>query len=51
MQQATLFFLAGAREGGGFDAIQEASLHLRLCERGEHMGGEHGLVLRLRPPS
>jgi len=43
VEQATLFFLAGAREGGSFDAVQEASLHLGWCERGEY--GERGADL------
>ena len=34
MQQATLFFLCGARECGCFYTIEEASLHLGWCEGG-----------------
>ena len=51
MEQATLFFLAGTRERGGLNAVEEASLHLRLGERGGYMHVKHGPVLRLKSPS
>lgn len=38
VKQATLFLLAGSREGGCLDAVQEASLHLEWCERRANWG-------------
>ena len=51
VEQTTLFFLAGTRERGGLNAVEEASLHLRLGERGGYMHVKHGPVLRLKSPS